>query len=72
MTQKEKYESADRYRQIRMGLELTQGQFAELLGVHPITVSQRETGKVPVHKEAWLAARMVELETKYEMEFEGD
>lgn len=33
----------------------TQSEIARLLGVHPVTLAKRETGRIPIHREAALA-----------------
>lgn len=56
--------TADEYRAIRERLELKQGELAERLGVTLNTISRREIGQVPITKEAELALRWIEAETK--------
>ena len=47
--------TGERYRRARRLLGLTQRKLAEHLGVHPQTISDRERGKNPLTREAWLA-----------------
>jgi len=46
------------YRDVRIGLDLTQSDFASLLGCHPVTVSKWETanGRPNRHRQALIAA----------------
>jgi len=46
----------DDYKRERL-LRGTQAQVAAMLGVHPVTISKRETGApdAPITREAWLA-----------------
>lgn len=58
------------YRDIRKGLGLSQPELARLLGVHEMTISKRERGENPITSEAALALKMVEIEQKYDLEYE--
>lgn len=40
--------TAERIREIRLQFALSQSQFAEILGVHPLTVSRWETGRYDI------------------------
>lgn len=46
------------YRDVRIGLGLTQSDFASLLGCHPVTVSKWETGNIRPnrHQQALIAS----------------
>lgn len=46
--------SADDYKRERK-LRGTQQQIADALKVHQVTIARRETGALPVTREAWLA-----------------
>jgi len=51
----------DNIQAIREALDLTQAQFADLLGLHQSTVSRFERGELPVDKRTLLAAQALLL-----------
>ena len=56
--------TGERYRRARLLLGLTQRKLAEYLGVHPQTISDRERGKHPLTREAWLAITNKEIRAR--------
>jgi DNA-binding XRE family transcriptional regulator len=54
MPQKEPMTTAARYKSTREHLG-TQAEVARRLGVSRVTLARRETGKLPINREAWLA-----------------
>ena len=56
--------TGDRYRSARLLLGLTQRKLAERLEVHSQTISDRERGRFPITREAWLAITNKALATK--------
>jgi len=55
--------TADQYRaeRIRRG---TQGEVAQALGVARNTIARRETGSIPITREAWLALLSIGLKLR--------
>ena len=58
--------TGERYRRARRLLGLTQRKLAEYLGVHPQTISDRERGKHPLTREAWLAITNKEIRVQHD------
>jgi transcriptional regulator with XRE-family HTH domain len=60
-----------RLRRIRETLKLTQEQFAEELGVRPLTIGLWETGKTPISKSRALAIIGLAAKLTGRMNFES-